>query len=135
MEQEYPACGSGLSRTQRQALEIIRAGESRPGRVFGQSQDREESCFMGDSTFWNYLRQMLQSNPPLLQLPAGKTLTLPTDPSQALSITPAGIEVLEGRRNWLSCHVVDRWFGGVHLSRDNPWCWDNVTKRLMQQNA
>ena len=90
---------------------------------------------MGDSTFWNYLRQMLQSNPPLLQLPAGKTLTLPTDPSQALSITPAGIEVLEGRRNWLSCHVVDRWFGGVHLSRDNPWCWDNVTKRLMQQNA
>jgi hypothetical protein len=80
---------------------------------------------------------LLASSPPLLKLPAGKQLTLPTSPDQALSVTPAGEEVLAGKRNWLDMVTLDCWIGGVHLTADNTWCRDpasgTVVKRVQLQ--
>lgn len=122
--EEYPDCKSGLSRTARKALEIISNGEKRPGRIFGRFQATEERRFMGDSSFWAILHQLLASNPPLLQLPPDKQLTLPTNPDQELSITSAGKEVLAGKRNWLDLTIIDHWIGGVHLTPHHLWCWN-----------
>jgi hypothetical protein len=123
--EEYPNCKNGLSRTAQTALEIIASGEGRPGRVFGSYQDTEERRFMGDTSFWAILHQLLDSEPPLIELPPGKQLTLPTSPDQELSITNAGLEVLNNQRNWLDMYNVDRWIGGVHLTPNNLWCWDS----------
>ena len=92
--EEYPSTGNGLSRTAQKALQIISRGERRPGRIFGYYQDSEERKFMGDSSFWKILHQLLESEPPLIKLPAGKQLTLPTSPDQELTITKAGTEVM-----------------------------------------
>ncbi|MCP4698355.1 MAG: hypothetical protein GY862_16095 [Gammaproteobacteria bacterium] len=120
--EEYPCCTNGLSRTAKQALKIISEGEKHPARVFGLYQETEERRFLGDSSFWVILHELLESNPPLLVLPDGKKLTLPASPDQELSITRTGREVLDGKRNWLEMTELDRWIGGVHLTSGNTWC-------------
>lgn len=122
--EEYPDHLNGLSRTAKQALRIVSAGEKKPGKVFGRYQETEDRVFMGDASFWLILDGLLQSNPPLLNLLGGSSLTLPITPGQELSITPVGLDVLAGKRNWLDTTRLDRWIGGVHLESDkNIWCW------------
>ncbi|MEN8167140.1 MAG: hypothetical protein ABFR65_06625 [Pseudomonadota bacterium] len=131
--QEYPDCASGLSLTAQRALRIIAQGEQRAGRVFGSYQQTEDRRFMGDASFWVMLQQMLDANSPLLTLPPGKSLTLPTSPDQTLSITSEGEAVLDGKRNWLEINGVDHWIGGVHLTPENLWCWNSNDRRLCKQ--
>ena len=110
--------------TARQALTLIAHGEKRPHRVFGLYQETEERKFMGDASFWVMLHELLESSPPLLKLAEGKVLSLPASSDQTLTITPAGEEVLAGKRSWLDSVVLDRWMGGVHLTSSNTWCWN-----------
>ena len=58
------------------------------------------------------LHEFLDASPPLLELPPGKRLTLPTSPDQELTITPAGADVLDGKLNWLDIAELDCWIGG-----------------------
>jgi len=127
--EEYPNCSNGLSRTAQQILKIISQGEKRPGRVFGRYQESEDRRFLGDSSFWVILQELLESSPPLLNLPEDMELTLPTSPDQKLTITPMGKNVLAGERSWLEMVELDRWIGGVHLTPGNMWCWDSGTLR------
>ncbi len=124
--EEFPNKRNGLSRTEQQALKIISGGEKRPGKIFGHNQKLEARMFLGDSSFWDILHGFLASSPPLITLTKGKKLTLPASPDQELSITSEGEEVLSGKQNWLDIRELDRWVGGVHLKRDNVWCWDAV---------
>ena len=129
--EEYPACTNGLSRTAHLALDVIHQGETRPGRIFERNQASEARHFMGDSSFWIILNELLASSPPLLHLPQAKQLSLPIRPEQALTLTPAGKEVLSSRRNWLESIQLDKWIGGVHLSADNLWCWDSLKHSIV----
>lgn len=132
MLEEYPDHQTGLSRTEQQALTIISEGEKRPGKIFGLNQQCEERIFMGDTVFWEILNGLLESSPPLLKLPEGKTLTLPPQPDQELTITKEGKAVLSGQRSWLDIQPPNRWIGGVHLSPDNRWCWNAQQQTIIQ---
>ena len=134
MLQEYPGCFNGLSGTEQQALGIVMQKEMPPGEVFGCYQETEERRFLGGSSFWSILHHFLESSPPLLSLPAGKKLTLPSHPDQILAITPAGEEVFSGKRNWLEIVELDRWIGGVHLTSSNLWCWDSSSGVLVKKD-
>ncbi len=70
--EEYPSCKNGLSRTAQIALEIISKGEKRPGRIFGKYQNTEERRFMGDSSFWSILQQLLRIQSPIVTVTTGK---------------------------------------------------------------
>jgi len=131
--EEYPNCSNGLSRTAEQALKIISGGEKHSGRVFGGNQKSEERIFMGDASFWLVLHELLESNPPLITLPEGKTLTLPTSKDQELTITSAGLEVLAGKLNWLEISRLNRWAGGVHLGPSNIWCWNPGSSAIVKK--
>ncbi|MFW2371914.1 MAG: DUF1835 domain-containing protein [Gammaproteobacteria bacterium] len=131
--QEYPDSRNGLSRTAQQALNIITKGESRPGRVFALYQETERRRFMGDSSFWVVLNELLESTPPLLALAEGNSLKLPLPvyADQVLSITPEGEAVLAGDSNWLDTNVLDHWLGGVHLTAENVCCWDREKEEII----
>jgi len=135
MLEEYPDLKTGLSRTETQALQAVAAGVKRPGKIFEFSQSKEERMFMGDSTFWDKLITLLRCRAPLLALPDGVELTLPSNPEQELTITALGRQVLAGRQDWLDMIDVDRWFGGVHITNQNPWCWDAASKRLVKKET
>lgn len=127
--EEYPDCRTGLTRTARQALQIIARGEVRPGRVFGEYQKTEERVFMGDASFWAILNGLIESSPALIQSSTG-VLSFPLKGDTALTITAAGEDVLAGKMNGLDCVDLDRWIGGVHLTPDAIWCWDPATASL-----
>jgi len=130
--EEYPSCSNGLSRTAEQALKVISGGEKRPGRIFGGTQEMEERIFLGDSSFWVVLHELLESSPPMIILPEGKELTLPTSKDQELVITSAGLDVLAGKINWLEVSRINRWVGGVHLEPSNVWCWDSGSNSIVK---
>lgn len=131
--EEYPNCSNGLSRTAEQALKVISGGEKRPGRVFAGNQNLEERIFMGDSSFWVVLHELIESSPPLIALPEGKELTLPASKEQELTITSAGLDVMAGKMNWLEISALDRWIGGVHLDSTNIWCWNSASSLVFKK--
>jgi len=46
-------------------------------------------------------------------------------------LTPAGREVLEGKRDAVHTIGIDRWWGGTHLRSDGTvWRWDEASKTL-----
>lgn len=130
--EEYPSAVNGLSRTAQQALKIIAEGEKLPGKIFGRSQELEDRMFLGDSSFWVILQELLDSSPALLALPQGKKLSLPATKDQALTITSHGLDVLAGKRNWLEISTLNRWFGGVHLQANNVWCWNSGSGSIVR---
>ena len=68
----YPATGDGLSRSERQLLEALADGESELPRLFQVSQsDREESPFMGDSTFLLLVRSLAAGRRALVRFARG----------------------------------------------------------------
>ncbi len=128
--EEYPDHKNGLSRTANQALLILASGPLPPGQLFGKYMETEERRFLGDSSFWYILREMLDSDPPLLSLPDNIDLTLPSTPDQRLMITQTGKDVLQGKQNWLDIKQIDRWIGGVHLYQGNIWHWNPQKQNL-----
>ena len=129
--EEYPGYQNGLSRTAKQALLVLASGPLPPGQCFGKYMETEERRFLGDSSFWDILREMLVSEPPLLTLPDNIELSLPSTPDQLLTITQAGKDVLQGKQNWLDIKQIDRWIGGVHLVQGNIWQW-NPQKQVLE---
>jgi hypothetical protein len=45
-------------------------------------------------------------------------------------LTPAGQEVLEGKRDAIATNGIDTWIGGVHLTGENLWRWNAGMRRL-----
>lgn len=129
--QEYPD-PYGISRTQRQALNAVAKGISAPGRIFAASQQAESPQFMGDSSFWLFIKEMVSSAAPLLSVDGADEFKVPgmfgpdeAFLSQRLRLTPLGEQVLAGDVDWLAKHQIDRWIGGVHLNPENIWRWDS----------
>ncbi len=129
--EEYPDCGDGLSRSANQALKIIAEGESNPWKVFAGSQALEERMFMGDSSFWVVIQELLESSPPLIKLAEGQVWTMPPEKDLSLSITTTGKAVLKNEKSWLDFASVDRWIGGVHLTTNSIWCWRGDSKSII----
>jgi len=129
--QEYPTASDGLGRTARMALQIIADGETNLWKVFERYQDTEEKRFMGDYSFWMILNQMVTSTPPCLYLPEGGELKPPVHRHKAIEITQTGRDLLAGKLNWLELHPIDQWIGGVHLTPDNLWHWDEEKQNFV----
>jgi hypothetical protein len=48
----------------------------------------------------------------------------------SFSITETGIEVLEGRADFVDLNGIDQWLGGVRLNKDSLWRWDEQKQEL-----
>lgn len=123
--EQFPSVKNGLSRTERQILEVIASGMSRFDDLFLGEQDKEERVFMGDQTLHHYIERMRRCPVPLVELN-----------SDAYSVTPAGHNVLVGGDDAIRLNGIDRWLGGVHLNGGGvPWRWDERAKRLKKPES
>jgi hypothetical protein len=50
---------------------------------------------------------------------------------QPLALSDDGRAVLEGRADRVALCGIDRWIGGVHLTSDRCWRWDDVRGALV----
>ncbi len=138
--EEYPDRVTGLSRHERQILEMVEAGIHRPGRLFARHQQMEAAPCLGDWGYWNILEQLTNASNPLLQTDTSEPFVRPPQVaaherlrSQQLRITPSGRAVLAGQLDWVALNPPDRWKGGVHLHPDKPmWRWDTARRALVQ---
>ena len=129
--QQFPSSGNGLGRSEQQILAAITAGNHTPSEIFRADQAMEEAVFMGDSTFWSYLKRLCEGAQPLLKIADGAAFSLPlTQPdenffAQKLILTDTGRAVLAGQADQIKLNGIDRWFGGVHLKGNEiVWRWD-----------
>ena len=100
--EEYPANPDGLSRTEREILRAVAAGNRSFNDIFRASQEQEAAPFMGDTTVQDRIADLTRARTPLLT-------------SEPITLTPAGHRVLAGETDARTLNGLDRWIGGVHL--------------------
>lgn len=137
--EEYPEQKSGLSRNERQILEIVESGFHLPARIFRASQKYEDPLYLGDWSFWRYMSQMANCKNPLLRTEKGDPFLFPPKVEnkdqfllQKLFLTDLGIQVLKCEKNWVLLNGMDKWIGGVHVTPENLWWWEKENKCLVK---
>jgi hypothetical protein len=114
--EEFPDVDDGLSRTERQLLELLDEGPLLTGALFVASQDLEEAPFHGDA----WVLRALAGLTPLVSLTEGSA-----------ELTDAGRRVLAGEADRVDVLGIDRWVGGTHLVSGSVWRWDADASELV----
>ncbi len=135
--EELPGVDDGLTRTQRQALQILEPGSVGLGDLFLQSQALEKTAFMGDLSFWIEIEPLVRSERPLMVAEDGGKIALPLDGPEGwqtlkLELNDRGKDVLAGEQDFLRGNPVERWFGGTHLTPENDWRWDSENNQTVK---
>jgi hypothetical protein len=128
--EELPSLRDGLSRSERQALEVLRAGSLAARDLFlAAHHGRERRVFLGDTVFYSYLDRLASGARPLV------TVSMrPARPDAVVELTDDGKAVLEGTADWIDLGGPDRWLGGVHCSaREDRWRWDPAPGRVTRR--
>ncbi len=121
--QQFPALENGLSRTERQILEILVDGPRAFPALFREDQHREERIFMGDTSLLRYLQDMTSCRAPLAR-----------EEDNLYRITDTGREVLAARADQVRLNGIHRWLGGVHLiGHEVLWRWDEQAGLLRRR--
>jgi hypothetical protein len=126
--EQFPSADNGLSRTERQALSVLRdqGSLSGPG-LFVAVRDLEEQVFMGDVSFYKIVADLSEARQPLVQISDTLQHRLGD-----VTITDTGRKVLDGRADHIALNGIDRWLGGVHLKgKKATWCWDRASERIV----
>ncbi len=112
--EEYPSVETGLSRSERQILEILSAGPRPFAPLFRAYQRRDEPAFLGDVFFLRRLAAMAGCPHPLVREASG-----------SWAIAEDGARVLTGEEDHVRWNGIDRWVGGVHLKTGGTmWRWE-----------
>jgi RNA polymerase sigma factor (sigma-70 family) len=128
--EQFPAADNGLSRTERQALSVLRDQGSLSGpRLFVAVRDLEEQVFMGDMSFYKIVADLASARHPLVQISDALQHRL-----GEVTITETGRKVLEGRADHIHLNGIDQWRGGVRLTADKVvWRWDRASERIVSE--
>jgi DNA-binding transcriptional MerR regulator len=136
--EELPAARSGLSGSERRALEAVAAGAATPLAAFLASQATEPAPFLGDAWFFRTLTTLGAGPRRLLETSDRRPLppAPPLGDPQAfgrlgLRLTSDGERVLAGEADGVELLGIDRWVGGTHLVPGAVWRWDAEASRLV----
>ena len=124
-----------LSARERQALETLSQGPSKPGLLFRNSQAQEEAAFMGDWSFFSLLKSLHRSSKPLIEIetdavtkPGNKDW--PAFAASLIALSDDGRRVLEGNLEY-GPHRSDGWiWGRAHHLGQPMWRWDPGNREL-----
>jgi hypothetical protein len=136
--QQYPSVRNGLNRLQNSALKAVATGHFQLVDIFVQIDHREDRPFVGDTTLWQCLDGMASGRHPLIFVNGPGRLPLWNPPRNLAAwevlVTETGIEVLEGKKDWIELNGINRWMGGVHLAKGKPiWLWDEDERKLVKK--
>jgi uncharacterized protein DUF1835 len=140
--EEFPAVGTGLSRSEREALTAIDQGHKTPVAAFLEVAKKQESIFLGDIVFYSYLERLSGKKNALVTWRDGTTVVSPSSERSRefvdgeLKLTPLGREVLAGKRDWQTINTEPRWLGGVEIRPGGKcWRWDPTERVLVREGA
>jgi hypothetical protein len=123
--QELPDARSGLSRTERQGLEALRAGATSLHESFSVAQDREERPWAGDGMYFANMHALANGAAPLIVAEGGWPSVSDARRNPRMALTPLAYEVLDGRADWWPRSGRTRWVAGTVLGAGTTdWRWD-----------
>jgi hypothetical protein len=135
--EEYPSTTNGLSRTERQALEVLLGGPRTLRDLYPAAHHQQEPVvWMGDWSFVEIVLALAGAETPLLAFdeppPAEESMGYEQTMQGRVSITDAGRQALAGAVDAVRMNGIDRWIGGVHLAgREAAWRWDPEARRIV----
>ena len=99
------------------------------------NHDVEEAVFMGDATWWCHIRPLAGRAAPAARNAWPEAAATWQDPAwrhdevsaPTLALTRDGESVLAGEADLVALNGIDRWLGGVHVTTNSLWRWDNLT--------
>ena len=108
--EELPAPGSGLSRSERQTLEVLVAGPTDRSELFRAVSAAEDLLWLGDMPFFDRLGGLISAG------------LVTSDDRHAL--TELGGRVLAGEVDRATLPRFTRWLGGTQVQRRAPWRYE-----------
>ena len=142
--EEYPG-NDGLARSERQILQALQtAGGTLGARdLYRRSHhDMEDPVWLGDWPFAMRLQLLSRSKKPAIALKPSAESTeehaeidgaYAAELNSEVALTEYGSDLLAGKADFVKDNGIDRWLGGVHLTRDNLWRWDNESKTVSKK--
>lgn len=140
--EEFPWTTDGLTRTERQILNLVAASGLGPGEIFTRNMELETALFIGDWTTFDRIARLCAEPAPLLPTADGKPFRHPPAAAisreeflaQRLKLTDAGETALAtDPTGELLPRPRDEWLGGVHLQSGAPmWMFDPRSRNFLQ---
>ena len=125
--EEFPSADDGLSRSERQILEVLSEGVRTPEQTFMAASKLEEDIWMGDWPFWMIVKRLNAGTHPLLTMDVQpREGRLPTG---ILQITETGRRVLAREADHLALNSPSRSIGGTLLTPERSWRWTGSSLR------
>ena len=130
--EEFPWTRDGLSRTERRLMQLAQPGSIDIHRAFPLMHDDESAFYIGDSSFWQIVKELASATPALVSIAATEAASGRL-PSGTIALTDTGRAILGGHADRVSQCGIDRWLGGVHLVDSEPnWRWDSGRQMITQ---
>jgi hypothetical protein len=130
MLEEYPWQGDGLARSRRQLLWSVKTCGGDLAAMFRVCTYMEAARYLGDVVFLDYADGLAEAAEPALHFIKSESgeETLPWQ--QLVLLTRFGEQLLTGEADFVAANGINRWIGGVHLTRDD-WRYSPATKTLL----
>ncbi|MEL6422940.1 MAG: hypothetical protein AAFQ42_10895 [Pseudomonadota bacterium] len=143
--EEFPWRCDGLSRTERQILQLVADGETRIGPVFTRNMDLETHLFVGDWHTFSVIDRLCAVPRALLTVEQGEWLPFssPFDRAhrerycaQRLCLTDTGAALLRDGDETPRPTRNDFWLGGVEWHPEQAmWFWDHAVQKPVLRAA
>ena len=122
----FPSIRNGLGSVEQRILDLILNGSRDFNTLFYDFDAAPPRFGLGDLEILRTLRVLAHLPVPLI------TMTEENTPQKSLlALTPAAENVLRGEVDFVSVNDPDYWLGGVHLTRDNVWRWDEGRREIV----
>ena len=145
--QEFPWVEDGLTRTERQLLNLVSAGEARPVQLFIKNMEFENFLYIGDARTYSIIETLCNGDNPLLQTGGQDKMQANTQPfkhlyspdieiedfkSQRLNLTDRARQILSGQTNASEFIPRNEWLGGVQQQSAACWSWYEKNQSFCQ---
>ncbi len=126
----FPSTRNGLGSVEQRILDLILNGSRDFMTLFYDFDAAPPRFGLGDLEIVRTLRVLAHLPVPLI------TMTEENNPQKSLlALTPAAENVLRGEVDFVSVNEPDYWLGGVHLTRDNVWRWDESKREIVSSRS
>ena len=126
----FPSTRNGLGSVEQRILDLILNGSRDFSTLFYDFDAAPPRYGLGDSEIIRVLRVLAHLPVPLI------TMTEENTPHKSLlALTPAAENVLRGEVDYVKVNDPDYWLGGVHLTRDNVWRWDEAKREIVSSRS
>ena len=128
----FPSTRNGLGGIEQRLLDLILNGSRDFGTLFYDFDAAPPRFGFGDSEVIRVLRVLANLPVPLITMTdeAGGAAM-----KAIFTLTPAAENVMRGEVDFVKVNDPDYWLGGVHLTRENGWRWDEDRHEIVSSRS